>query len=340
MLGIFKNIEYMTFIVLIPIIILIFTWTYYRKKRFVNKYFSEENFVRYSGFRLKRNMILRTVFASFFLLMLVLALARPGWGRKPVNIKREGSDVVIAVDISSSMNTQDIKPSRYFRVKQAVKELLDQLKGDRVSLVFFGGDAFVMIPFTLDYYTVKLALDNLDPQDFPMPGTNYGNLFLKTKDMLERSNSASKMMVIFSDGEDLEQTEDSFLRLPDTKVYTVGIGTEKGGVVPNFDENGNRIGVKKYNGEIVMSRLQEKNLSKIARLNSGKYMRLSYDLSEIIMIIKDLEEMKKEPLDISEKDRIVERFYYFLIPALIFLLIETLLVNFSPEFRKQEINWR
>ncbi|PLX19048.1 MAG: hypothetical protein C0601_02860 [Candidatus Muiribacterium halophilum] len=166
-----------------------------------------------------------------------------------------------------------------------------------------------------------------------MPGTNYGNLFIKVKDMLQRSNSASKMMLIFSDGEDLEKTEDAFLKLPDTKVYTIGVGTKKGDVVPEFDDKGNKTGVKKHNDEIVMSRLEEENISRIARLNSGKYMRLSYDLSEIPLILNDLSEMKKAPLDISEKDRIIERYIFFLWPAFLFLLIETLFVNYSPVFK-------
>lgn len=317
-----------TFLLLIPLMIIIMILSYSFRKNFINRYFSWKNFIRHSGFDLKANIVLRTIFLSMAIVFITLALARPKWGSESVNIKREGIDIIIAVDVSKSMNTEDLKPSRFVRVKESIRDLLSRLTGDRVSLVLFAGDAFVMVPFTTDYYTVSIALDNLTPGNFPIQGTNYANLFNRIRDMAARSEALQKLMLIYSDGEDLEKTEDSFLRLNDYTVYTLGVGTEKGGPVPEFDDEGKKTGVKKYQGNIVMSRLEEENLKNIAKINSGKYMSIGYDFSEIDTIFNDIQAFSKSLITTEKRERKLERYRVFLIPALIFLILDTIFINF------------
>ncbi|MFW5782000.1 MAG: vWA domain-containing protein [Candidatus Muiribacteriaceae bacterium] len=328
MLEVFLKPYNLIFIVLIPVFISIFILIYAVKKKNILEYFSEENFLRNTGFRLKENILVRAILFSMALLFIVIALARPQWGQKSVNIRREGMDIVIAVDISKSMNSEDINPSRFRYVRNSVRKLLDNLKGDRVSLVFFGQRPFVMVPFTTDYYTVNLALDNLSPQDFPMPGTNYSNLFVEVQDMFERSKAVSRVLLLYSDGEDLEKTSESLLRLDGTDVYTVGVGTREGGYIPVYDENGIKKGVKRYRGEVVQTKLKEEMLENIARINRGKYIPVNGDYREADLIGADLAEYKKSLLKEEKKTRKIERYRPFLIVAFLFLFIETFFLNY------------
>ncbi|MCK9223949.1 MAG: VWA domain-containing protein [Candidatus Muirbacterium halophilum] len=313
---------------LIPLIVIMIVLAYNFRKKFVLKYFTYENFLKNSNFNVKGNFFVRSFLLVFVILLITFTLARPKWGSESININREGIDIIIAVDVSKSMNAEDLKPSRYIRTKESIRNLLSRLTGDRVSLVLFAGDSFIMVPFTTDYYTVSLALDNMDPSDFPIQGTNYANLFNRVRDMADRSQALQKLMIVYSDGEDLEKTPDSFLRLSDYTVYTLGVGTEKGGPVPDFDDKGRRDGVKKYRGNIVISKLEEESLKNIARLNSGKYIKIGYDFAEINTVFNDIQAFDKSVIATEKRERKLEKYRYFLIPAFLFLLFETFFINY------------
>jgi Ca-activated chloride channel family protein len=312
----------------IPVIVITMISAYTFKKKYILRYFTLKNYIKHSDFDMKSNIIARCTLLVFAIIFFTFALARPKWGSQSINIKREGIDIIVAVDVSKSMNAEDLRPSRYIRVKESIRNLLSRLTGDRVSLVLFAGDAFVMVPFTTDYYTVSLALDNIEPGNFPVQGTNYANLFNKVRDMAERSQALQKLMLIYSDGEDLEKTQDSFLRLDDYTVYTLGVGTEKGGPVPEYDDKGKKDGVKKYRGNIVISKLEDENLKNIAKINSGKYINIGYDFAEIETIFSDIQSFNKSLITTEKRERKLERYRYFLIVAFIFLLSETILINF------------
>jgi Ca-activated chloride channel family protein len=328
MLELFLKPYNLIYILIIPVVVTMFLIAYSIKKKRILKSFSYENFLQNTGFHLKKNLYVRTVALSLACLFAVIALARPQWGQRSINIRREGMDIVIAVDISKSMNSEDIRPSRFRYVRNSVRNLLSRLTGDRVSLVFFGQKPFVMVPFTTDYYTVNLALDNLSPQDFPMPGTNYSNLFMSVNDLFARSKAVSRVLLVYSDGEDLDGASDSILRLEDTDVYTVGVGTEKGGYIPLYDDAGNKKGVKRYKDEIVLTRLKPDMLKKIAKINRGKYIEVKGDYRESELIAQDLTDYKKTLLKEEKRTRKLERYRPFLLLAFIFLMVETVFINY------------
>ncbi|MGM0608086.1 MAG: vWA domain-containing protein [Candidatus Muiribacteriota bacterium] len=317
----------LTLIFAIPFLIILFTLIYFRKKSFIHKYFSNANFQRLTGFDYKKNLILRAVFLSLTLFFLTLSLARPQWGREVVETKRHGMDIMVAVDLSNSMYVEDMSPSRYFWAKEAVNEILNGLVNDRISLVIFGGSPLEMVPFSLDYGAVEVALDSIEPNYFPLQGTNYADLLKTSREIFERSHAASKVMIIISDGEDHSNIDESILEIDDVVVYTIGVGTTSGEIVPVFDDKGTRTGVKKIGDEIVMSRLEENTLRAIAHANEGKYIRLSHSMKEIDELIHNLKQFHREELESDKREHKIERFPYFLVFAFIFLLIDTILIN-------------
>ncbi|MFA7576798.1 MAG: VWA domain-containing protein [Candidatus Muiribacteriota bacterium] len=324
----------LTTVFLIGVIILIFVSALLIKKKLINRYFTEENYYNLTEYDYKNNLIIRMSVLSLFILLISFALARPQWGTKITEIKREGSDILIAVDLSKSMNVADLSPSRFFWAKNAVLKILEQLKGDRVGLLFFSGSAFEMVPYTLDYSAIKLALDVINPEDFPIQGTNFNQLFIKIREIKERSNAISKAVIVISDGEDHSALSDNLAIVDGVTFFTMGVGTERGDVIPDFNNSGERTGVKKTDNKVLISKLEEENLKKIAKINHGKYMRLSTSMAEVESLVTAIDTLKKSELETDKRERKIERYRYFLIPAFILILIDTFFINYMIKFRR------
>ncbi|OLD60572.1 MAG: hypothetical protein AUI33_15485, partial [Ignavibacteria bacterium 13_1_40CM_2_61_4] len=188
-----------------------------------------------------------------------LALARPQWGIVREKVEREGVDVVLVLDTSGSMATQDVPPNRFFLAKQALAALISRLDGDRFALVAFEGDAYPLVPLTLDADALGLFLDTMEPGIVPSPGTSLGSGLVKGLDLFVDKDRRNKVMVLVSDGEDLEgDVEEAVRRAKEAGViaHTVGVGTESGQPVPDFDPDGRLIGFKHDpSGTAVVSRL-------------------------------------------------------------------------------------
>src|SRR5512147_1838830 len=209
----------------------------------------------------------------------VVALARPQWGILREKVEREGVDVVLVLDTSGSMNTPDVAPSRFFLARQALLQLVGRLEGDRFALVAFEGEAYPLVPLTLDADALGLFLETVEPGIVPAPGTSLGVGLAKGLDAFVDKERRNKVMVLVSDGEDLEgEVEEAVRKAREAGVvvHTVGVGTEAGQPVPDFDREGKRIGFKKDEaGGAVVSRLNPATLEAIARGTGGRFFRLT-----------------------------------------------------------------
>lgn len=265
----------------------------------------------------------------------ILALARPQYGQKSVEIKRKGIDIMLTVDVSKSMLAEDIKPSRLVYARGEIASFLDGLSGDRVGITAFSGDAYVLCPLTLDYSAVKLFLGLLDPMNVTTPGTNIETAIRKAKDalMVREGESKHKVIVLVTDGEDLEGNSPKVAREckeAGIKVFTVGIGTAMGEPIPIKDEAGNITGYQKTpEGEVVMSKLDEGTLSSIAVLTGGRYSRLSLD-----KVQKALSKIEKEEFKEKYKTSYEDRFQYPLALAILCLIIQCLVPERKGHFAK------
>jgi len=223
-------------------------------------------------------------FARLALLLLglagiVVALARPQWGVVREKVEREGVDVVFALDSSGSMATADVPPNRFFLARAALLSLVSRLEGDRFALVAFEGEAYPLVPLTLDADAVGLFLDTAEPGLVPSPGSSLGQGLARGLELFVDKERRNKVMVLVSDGEDLEGDIDAAVRQARESgviVHTVGVGTTSGQPVPDLDADGRAVGFKKDEaGQVVVSHLNEGTLEAIARGTGGRYFRLS-----------------------------------------------------------------
>jgi Ca-activated chloride channel family protein len=257
-------------------------------------------------------------------------------GTKVENVKQTGIDIYIILDVSLSMQAQDIKPSRLEKAKLEISNLIAKLGGDRIGLIVFAGEPFVQFPLTTDYSAANLFLSAADVNSIPDQGTAIAAAINLATKSFNYSSKTEKVMVIFTDGEDHEGN------LPDAideakknniKIYTIGLGSPDGVPIPIVNEQGQPVGFKKdQDGNVVLTKLDESALKDIASGTGGKYMRGANDRDELDMIYKDLSGIKKTEFGEKVVTDYEDRFYYFLIPAIILLIIEFFMTERKSPF--------
>lgn len=279
---------------------------------------------------------------AFYLLLAilcaVLALARPQWGEEKRKIERKGIDVIFLLDTSLSMLAEDIKPNRLEKSKMEIKSMLRELKGDRVGIIAFAGSGFLQAPLTLDYSAFQLFLDAIKTGYIPDPGTSLARSLELSVKAFPAENLKHKAIVVFSDGEDheggLEPVLDQ-LKKAVIRVYTVGVGSAKGDPIPLKDERGRKTGFKKdLSGQIVITKLNQPLLEKIAAETGGLYLPGTPGEQEIALMIKHMGSLGKKQFQekmITEKE---DHYQIFLTLALLFLLLEC----FVKSTRKAPVN--
>jgi Ca-activated chloride channel homolog len=260
------------------------------------------------------------------LILFGLALAQPQCGTTSELTKRRGIDVVVALDASKSMLARDVQPSRLERAKLELATLLDELKGDRVGLVAFAGDAFIQSPLTSDYSAVKLFLRAVDPEQMPQGGSNIGEALTLARQVLDNADRGSKerVVVLLSDGEDLTgQVGEAVAALKEARVQvlTVGVGSEQGEPIPVYNRRGEFVDYKKdSSGETVITRVDRAGLSAIADATGGAffYQPRGVAMSEVL---ERIEKMQKSELESRVTVRYDERFQVFALPGLVLLVL-------------------
>lgn len=299
--------------------------------------FAEEKLLAEIVPELDRKRILwKNILLVIVFLFAVLALARPQWGYEWQEVKRRGLDILIVVDTSKSMLTSDVKPNRLERTKLAVKDLLKKLKGDRVGLIAFAGDAFMVSPLTVDYSGFMLSLNDLDVETIERGGTNVGRAIeeavracLPDRQGYDAAKNEHKAIVLVTDGDNLEGEPLAAARQAKEKgikIYTIGIGTTEGELIQFTNERGETEFLKDNQGNYVKSRLNESLLQQIAQTTGGTYVRSTgaeFGLDYIYE--QELVKLQKRDIEEKMKKRYHERFQVPLAIAFILLVIETCL---------------
>jgi len=242
----------------------------------------------------------------------VVALARPQFGIVREKVEREGVDVVLVLDTSASMATPDVAPNRFFLARQALLQLVARLSGDRFALVAFEGEAYPLVPLTLDADALGLFLETVEPGIVPAPGTSLGVGLAKGLDAFVDKERHNKVMVLVSDGEDLEGEVEAAIaraRQAGVVVDTVGVGTEAGQPVPERDADGRVTGYKRdEQGQAVVSKLEMQNLEAIARGTGGQALRITPQDTSLSRLAAAIEGMEQKTLAREYSYRRKERF--------------------------------
>ena len=304
---------------------LFFWWVLRRKKKLMMR-FAGKLVPEIAGDFSSQKLVVKNMVSLGFILFCLIALARPQWGFRLREVTQQGLDILVVIDTSKSMLTSDVKPNRLERTKLAVKDLLKQLNGDRIGLIAFAGDAFLMCPLTVDYGGFRTSLNELTTQTVPRGGTNVGAAIKEAINGYAKIPAKYKVVILLTDGENLEGDPIAAAKeakQEGIKIYSIGIGTQEGDLIRGENDQGKSEFLKDENGNFVKSKLNEAVLREIAEATDGIYAHASSSESGLELIYeKALSKMEKREIEGKMEKRYIERFQIPLALALLLLISE------------------
>lgn len=281
---------------------------------------------------------MKVIVLSLAFACLVIALVNPKLGTKLETVKREGVDIVFAVDVSKSMLAEDIAPNRLEKSKQLVTQIINNLTSDRVGIIAYAGKAFPQLPITTDYASAKMFLQSMNTDMLSSQGTAIHEAIELAKGYYDDDQDTNRLLIILSDGEDhgelaTQVAQEAYAE--GIRIYTIGIGDVKGGPIPE-KRNGVVVNYKKdKNGETVITRMDENTLKSIAKEGHGVYIN-GRNTSKVIEEIKDiLNNMDKTEFEAKQFADFESQFQWFLGAAIFFLLIDILLLERRTSWLKR-----
>lgn len=320
------------FIYFIAIAILLFAfvlvlfWKRRKQKAFADSNLLEKLSPEASPFK----SVLKILTIAIALSFLILALVNPKMGTKLKTIKREGVDIVFALDVSKSMLAEDIAPNRLEKAKQIISKIINKLGSDRVGIIIYAGNAYPLLPITTDQAAAKMFLQNADTDMVSSQGTAINEALKLAKSYYDDEEQTNRYLFIVSDGEDHEENV-SYVAEEATKegikIFTIGIGKPEGGPIP-LKRNGTLIGYKKdRKGEVVITQLNDKTLQKIANDGNGKYLLGNNTTKTVEYIDELLLKADKKEFETKQFSDFKDQFQWFIGLGILFLVFDTLMLN-------------
>jgi Ca-activated chloride channel family protein len=325
----FANPDFLYLLLVIPVLIILWVMNNLRRKRslrrfgdspLVNKLVPDASQIRQS---------IKLIIQLFAIISGILMVARPQFGSKIENVKKEGVEIIIALDVSNSMMAEDIQPNRLERAKQSISRLIDQFENDKIGLIIFAGDAYTQIPVTNDYLSAKMFLSTVGPDMVSKQGTAIGAAIDLGIRSFSPNLTESKALIIISDGENHEDDPVSKAKEAAGEgiiIHTIGIGSSEGSPIPMI-VNGRKDFLKDIDGNTVITRLDENILKEIAITANGKYTRASNTDIGLNDIFNDIKKMNKQELEGTMYTEYNEQFQFFAAAMLIFLLLDFLIME-------------
>lgn len=332
----FGNSEFLWGLLIIPLLTIFFIWSRIARKKALRRFGNEEL------------MKLLMPFASasrprfkFFVLMLALAfvivgIARPQYGSKLKKVKREGIELVIALDVSNSMKAEDIQPNRLDRSKMAISRLVDRLKDDKIGLIVFAGDAYTQLPITTDYNSAKLFLNSVNTQIVPKQGTAIGAAIGLGIRSFTPDSKANKAIIIITDGENHEDDAVSAAKEAADNgmiVHTIGMGLPQGSPIPVL-RNGRKEYLKDREGNVVITKLDETMLEQIATSGNGIYVRANNAQVGLNTLFDEINKLEKSEMDTLVYSEYEDQFQYFFAIALFLIVLEFFILDRKNRYLK------
>ena len=324
----FGNIDYLYLLGLIPLMVGYFIFITYRNKKKIEKIadFRIRNLIMPNVSKTKRNA--RFIFYTIALFLLITGAADPQEGSKQEEVKRSGVDLMICLDVSNSMLAEDLSPTRLESAKRAISRLIDNLKGDRIGLIVFGGEAYTQLPITTDYAAAKMFLSTIDTDIIPTQGTAIGKALDQAMESFPRNSKNKKAIIVLTDGENHEDDAIKSVAICNENginVHTIGLGSISGTPIP-FYINGRKNGYRKdKEGNIVVTKLNESLLQEVADAGKGVFVRASNTGVGLNLVFDEINKMEKTDYGSKIFTDYENRFQYFVALALFFLLMESLL---------------
>jgi len=325
----FANPDFLYLLLMLPVMVILWILNETRKKRslkrlgpsgLVKKLMPEFSVVRPS---------LKFFLQMVVITLVIIILARPQFGSKLEEIKKQGVEVIIALDVSNSMLAEDIQPNRLTRAKQALTRLIDNLDNDKIGLIVFAGDAYTQIPITTDYISAKMFLSAINPEMVPKQGTAIGAAIDLGMRSFSPGEGKSKAMIIITDGENHEDDPEEAASEASNAgivIHTIGIGSVGGVPVP-VTISGKKEYLRDADGNTVITKLDEEILKKIALNASGNYVRASNTNIGLDEIFNEIRRMKKQDLESTMYTEYNDQFQIFTVFALVLLFTEFIIMD-------------
>lgn len=327
---IFENPNILWFLLLLLPFTALFYYNLYRKKKSLARLGAEAALLKQVPDYSKGKPHLKFFMLMMIYALLVVALANPQLGTSVKKVERKGIDVMIALDISNSMNSNDIQPSRLMRAKQAVIRILDKMESDRIGLVVFAGDAVLQLPLTTDYSAAKLFIGNVQTSDLSRQGTAIGKAIRLCADNFDPKyeKDKNKAIIVISDGENHEDDavgEAAAAARKGIVVSTVGMGSPQGAPIPEY-RNGKIVSYKKdRDGQVVITRMNRSMMQDIAKAGDGFFVEANNISSGVEQVFDKLSRLDKVTFESQNISDYETRYGYFVALALLLLVLEIFL---------------
>ena len=329
--------KYLYLLFILPLVVLVFLFNLYWKRKKQREFGDLEMVKKLSPESSVFKPVLKVSVLILALLGLILGLVNPKIGTKMETVKREGIDIVFAIDVSKSMLAEDVAPNRLDKSKQIVSQIINQLGSDRIGIVAYAGSAFPVLPITTDYSVAKMFLQSMNTDMVSSVGTSF-NEAIKLSSTYFDDKKTSKLLIMISDGEDHNEGADEAAEEANKlgiKIITIGVGTEKGGTIP-LKRNGIVEGFKKdNNNEVVITKLVPESLTAIAKATKGGYVN-GNNTKEVLEYVKNaLNNIQKTEFEATEMADFQSQFQWFLGFAFLLLFIDVFLLERKTSWVKK-----
>jgi Ca-activated chloride channel family protein len=321
---------YLYLLAIIPVLVLLFLYVQFWKRKKQREFGDIDLVKKLSPERSVFKPAMKFVLLMLALVGLIFGLINPKIGTKMETVKREGIDIVFAMDVSKSMLAEDVAPNRLEKSKQIVSQIINQLGNDRIGIVAYAGSAFPVLPITTDYAVSKMFLQSMNTTMVSSQGTSLDEAIKLSSTYFDKGNKTSKLLIMISDGEDHSEGAPAAAAEANKngmKIITIGVGTEKGGPIP-IKENGVVQSFKRdNNNEVVITKLNSKSLMEIAKATKGGYINGNSTKEVLEYIKKALDNIQKTEFEATEMADFQSQFQWFLSIAFFFLFADIFLLD-------------
>ena len=330
--------KYLYLLLILPILAVIFLYNLYWKRKKQREFGDIELVKQLTPEKSVFKSVLKFVILILAFTCLIIALVNPKIGTKTETVKREGIDIVFAVDVSKSMLAEDIAPNRLDKTKQIISQIMNELGSDRIGVVAYAGSAFPVLPLTTDYGVAKMFVQSMNPGMVSSKGTSIEDAIKISESYFDPKSKTSKLVILISDGEDHSEGAKATAeeaKKAGLKILTIGVGTTKGGPIP-LKRNGVVESFQRdRQNEVVITKLNESSLQEIAKITEGKYIN-GRNTKEVVDFVKNaLENIEKTEFESTQFTDFNSQFQWFLGMGLLLLVVDVFLLEKKTKWVKK-----
>lgn len=333
----FENPDYLFLLIIIPVLAFISLIIGKRRKKAIAKFGNPDLLEPLMPNASTIRPIIKFYLMLMALIAIIFTLAGPQFGSKLETVKRKGIEIMIALDVSNSMNAQDIQPSRLDRAKRAIYQLVNKLQNDKVGLIVFAGQAYTQLPITTDYPSAKMFISSINTGIITTQGTAIGTAINRCMNSFSSQEDINRAIIVITDGENHEDDAVGAAKAAmqkGIKVYTVGMGLPKGAPIPIPGEGKNNF-MKDREGNVVISKLNENMLLEIAKAGDGEFISANNIRKGMNDLVDHLSKLEKSEMEAKIYTDYENQFQYIAAIALLLLLIDFIVLERQNKYLKK-----